>query len=96
MFILLDSYINNIRIFNRRIYPIISLYIPFRSLHNYAIFKSGLYKTDKELKRVAIIDWIKGPIIELLAFCLIFVDFRLALALIFVVTITYIIPSKKI
>lgn len=72
--------------------------LTFRILHNYAIFKSGLYKTDKtkkELKRIAILNWIKGPLVELLAFFLVFINFKLSLALIFIVTLTYVIPSKK-
>lgn len=72
--------------------------LTFRLLHNYAIFKSGLYKTNKtkkELKRTAIINWIKGPLVEILAFFLIFINFKLSLAIIFMVTLTYIIPSKR-
>ncbi|TKG89859.1 DUF1211 domain-containing protein [Puteibacter caeruleilacunae] len=72
--------------------------LTFRILHHYAIFKSGLYKssrTKKELRRIALINWIKGPVVELLAFFLIFFNFKLSLALIFVMTLTYIFPSKK-
>lgn len=70
----------------------------FRLLHHYAIFKSGLYETNstkKELKKIAIISWLKGPLVELIAFFLIFIDYRLSLALIFVVTLTYLVPPKK-
>jgi len=72
--------------------------LTFRLLHHYAIFKSGLYqtkKTKKELRKIAIISWLKGPLIEVIAFFLIFINYRLTLALIFVVTLTYVIPSKK-
>ena len=72
--------------------------LTFRLLNHYAIFRSGLYKTDrtkKELRRTAIINWIKGPLVEILAFFLIFINFKLSLALIFIVTLTHIIPSKK-
>ncbi|MBZ0327139.1 MAG: TMEM175 family protein [Altibacter sp.] len=72
--------------------------VTFRWLHYYAIFKSGLYKTErtvKELRKEDIISWLKGPLIEVIAFFLIFINFKLALGLIFVVTLTYIIPPKK-
>lgn len=66
--------------------------VAFRLLHHYAIFNSGLYNTDKsrkELIRISIIDWLKGPLVEIIAFCLIFVNYKIALGLIFVVTLTY-------
>lgn len=72
--------------------------VTFRWLHYYAIFKSGLYitgSTKKELRKEDIISWIKGPLVEVVAFLLIFIDFRLALGLIFLVTLTYIVPPKK-
>lgn len=72
--------------------------VTFRLLHHYTIFNSGLYKTErtkKELKRDVIISWIKDPVVEVIAFFLIFINFKLALGLIFVVTLTYIIPPKK-
>jgi len=72
--------------------------VTFRWLNHYAIFKSGLYlsgSTKKELSRLDIINWLKGPLLEVIAFFLIFIDFRLALGLIFVVTLTDIIPPKK-
>jgi len=73
--------------------------ITFRLLHHYAIFKSGLYitkSTKKELRKTAIISWIKGPFVEVIAFFLIFLNFKLALGLIFLVTLTYIIPAKNL
>ena len=73
--------------------------VTFRWLNHYAIFKSGLYitkSTKKELKKEDILNWLKGPLLEVIAFFLIFIDFRLALALIFVVTLTDIIPPKKL
>ncbi len=73
--------------------------VTFRLLHHYAIFKSGLYKTDrtkKELRNDTIISWLKGPLVEVIAFFLIFINFKLALGLIFVVTLTYIFPPKKL
>jgi len=72
--------------------------VTFRLLHHYAIFNSGLYKTEKtkkELKKDAIISWLKGPLVEVIAFFLVFIDYKLALGLIFLVTLTYIIPPKK-
>lgn len=72
--------------------------VTFRWLHHYAIFKSGLYITEstkKELRKEDIISWIKGPLVEVIAFLLIFIDFRVALGLIFVVTLTYVVPPKK-
>jgi len=72
--------------------------LTYRLLNYYAIFKSGLYrtgKTKKELKRRTIINWIKDPVIELVAFFLIFINFKISLALIFIMTLSYIAPSKK-
>lgn len=72
--------------------------VAFRILHHYAIFNSGLYETKhtkKELRRISIIDWLKGPLVEVIAFFLIYINYKLALGLIFIVTLTYIIPSKK-
>ncbi|TXD49441.1 TMEM175 family protein [Polaribacter sp. IC073] len=73
--------------------------VTFRLLYHYAIFNSGLYKTKKTKKELindAVINWLKGPLVEVVAFLLIFINYKLALALIFVVTLTYIIPPKKI
>ena len=73
--------------------------VVFRFLHHYAIFKSGLYEsnsTKKELRKTSIISWLKGPFIELIAFFLIFIDYRIALGLIFIVTLTYVVPPKNI
>ncbi|WOD44583.1 TMEM175 family protein [Hwangdonia lutea] len=73
--------------------------VTFRWLHHFAIFKSGLYITKsskKELRKEDILSWLKGPLLEVIAFFLIFIDFRLALGLIFVVTLTDIIPPKKL
>ena len=72
--------------------------LAFRLPHHYAIFNSGLYKTKstkKELRKIAIIDWLKGPLVEVIAFFLIFINYKLALGLVFIVTLTYIIPAKK-
>lgn len=72
--------------------------VAFRLLHHYAIFNSGLYETKstkKELRKIAIIDWLKGPLVEVIAFFLIFINYKLALGLVFIVTLTYIIPAKK-
>jgi len=72
--------------------------VAFRLLHHYAIFKSGLYesnRTKKELRKASIINWLKGPLVELIAFFLIFINYKLALALVFVVTLTYVIPARK-
>lgn len=71
--------------------------LTFRFLHYYAIFKSGLYETDlsvNKLKKIAKINWIKGPLVELIAFALIFIDFRLSLALIFIITLTQLFQNK--
>lgn len=73
--------------------------VTFRLLHHYAIFNSGLFKTEKtkkELRKDAIISWLKGPLVEVIAFLLIFINFKLALGLIFVATLTYVIPPKKL
>lgn len=73
--------------------------VVFRLLHHYAIFKSGLFETKatkKELKKMSNISWLKGPFVELVAFFLIFIDYRIALGLIFLVTLTYIFPQKKL
>ena len=62
------------------------------------IFKSGLYETNStknELRKTSIISWIKGPLLEVIAFFLIFIDYRLALGLISIVTLTYIVPPKR-
>ena len=72
--------------------------ITFRFLHHYAIYKSGLYETSltkKQLRNISIISWVKGPLVEIVAFFLIFIDYRIALGLIFVVTLTYLIPFKS-
>ena len=72
--------------------------VVFRILHNYAIFKSGLYETKStkdELRKTSVISWLKGPLLEVIAFFLIYIDYRLALGLIFIVTLTYVIPPKK-
>lgn len=72
--------------------------VTFRLLHHYAVFQSGLYTTDstkKELGRIAVEDWLKGPLLEVIAFFLIFIDYRIALELIFLVTLTNTIPPKR-
>ncbi|MCT4638622.1 MAG: TMEM175 family protein [Bacteroidales bacterium] len=73
--------------------------ISFRILHYYAIFRSGFYKTDKtkkELVRIATINWIKGPAVEIIAFGLIYLDYRYSLVLIFITTIYEVIMPKRL
>lgn len=73
--------------------------VTFQLLSDYAVLRSGLYignKTRKERRRTSIINWLRGPILEVIAFCLIYVDYRLALGLIFVNTLIYLVSYRRL
>jgi len=71
--------------------------VAYKLLEDYGMFKSGLYesdKTKKELKKIALRNWF-GPLINIIAFGLIFIDFRISLILIFATTLIYILPKTN-